>query len=218
MDSERTARWLGALVWLAAFGCTAVLDGESGRESTGPTPVEPPAEGAEDPPPDDGPPDDPPPVDEPPVFAKRAEQLRADLATALGLAPDAVCAELGERDCVEVHRIVLGGVEPYVLRIDEPLAEASPTTPLAVERLAWGACAQAVARDLGPGPATILVGGPEGLDRTASARRLSERLLHRPPEEGQVRALAEHGAELEDEDWALAACVAVASSFEATFY
>jgi hypothetical protein len=201
---------------LGVAGCSAVLDGDGGGDGMEPV-VSPPAARPEDPPSEDPPPSGGPPV-EAPVFAKNGEQLRVDLATALALAPAEVCAELGDQDCVDVHRIVLGGVEPYALRIDEPLAEPSPTTPLAMERLAWGACKQAVARDLGPGPPVVLVQGTGGLDRPASARGLAERLLHRRPEEAQVATLAEFGPELDDEAWAMASCVAVASSFEATFY
>ncbi|MEM9114596.1 MAG: hypothetical protein AAGD10_13665 [Myxococcota bacterium] len=191
------------LVW--ALGCSAVLD-EGARPVDGIVRRV-----------DEGP-DRPPASSEPPVFLKKARQLEADLATALVLPKAEVCRELGSEDCVEVHNIVLGGVEPYSLRIDIPLAEPSATTPLALERLVWGACGRAVDRDLGLGPVEVLEMKADGLDRPASARRLAEALLHGSVQDEQLHALVEFGGELDDEAWALSVCVAVASSFGAVFY
>ena len=52
------------------------------------------------------------------VKYKSGARYANDLAEALDLSRDAVCRELGRYDCVdEVHRIVLGGVEPYTLGV-----------------------------------------------------------------------------------------------------
>lgn len=48
----------------------------------------------------------------------------------------------------EVHRIVLGGVEPYTLGVREPLPLIAVTAPIAQDRVALAACTERIERDL----------------------------------------------------------------------
>lgn len=83
------------------------------------------------------------------VRFKRYERLNADLARTLGLGADEVCLELGSFSCAaEVHRVTLGGSDPYSTGLYEGFKETGPSTPLAVERLVLSACQTRVERDL----------------------------------------------------------------------
>jgi hypothetical protein len=83
------------------------------------------------------------------VKYKSGARYANDLAAALDLPREAVCRELGRYDCVdEVHRIVLGGVEPYTLGVREPLPSIAVTAPIAQDRVALAACTARIERDL----------------------------------------------------------------------
>jgi hypothetical protein len=203
-------RIAGPALMVALSGCTANLSSPAGMAAGDDSPTE-----SAPPPPTE------PPVVQPPVAElklKNGTQLRNDWAEALGLDPNQLCVELGEFDCVDdVHRVVLGGVEPYVLRVDRPLAEPALTTPLAVERVAWAGCQQAMERDRSGAPQLLVMRGA-GLDRSASAAALVRALLRRESTENEVRRLAEHDPQLDDAAWADVACFAVATSIESLFY
>lgn len=150
-----------------------------------------------------------------------------DLANALGLQTWELCSELGQYDCIdEAHLVTLGGVEPTELGIDEPLPNASVSAPIAVDRVASAACAERWTRDQ-VGPAVVF--GPV-LDkdnkrhRKQVAETLVQRLLAREPNDEEVDALLGLYEQLEplssdlSRDWAVGACVMVATSTEALFY
>jgi hypothetical protein len=167
---------------------------------------------------------------------KRQPQLRADLAQALSLAPGELCTEVGAYDCFGVHQIPLGGVEPYVLGINEPIEETAVTTPIAVERIALSACKARVDRDFADlGSAEIFRGLPvdgdgamanaDGAEARAAIDRLYKRLLQRAPTEAEAGHLAGLYGEVTTaqeprpaRSWALLSCFAVATSVEALFY
>lgn len=178
---------------------------------------------------------------QPRVRFKGGARYATDLATALSLPRDQLCKELGALDCVdEVHRVVLGGVEPYDLGIYQPLVAAPMTAPIAVDRVALAACAKAARRDVEqPADAVFfrevdLAKGLAEADREAVAKRLYDRLLLRDAEGFEVEALVglhdDVVAELAaaqttttaagnaDEQWLTLACFAVASGTEALFY
>lgn len=159
------------------------------------------------------------------VRFKGGARLRADLARALGLAPTDVCRELGRYDCAtEVHNIVLGGVEPYVLGITRPLPEAPVTAPLAIDRVALAACLRAVERDLADRDAAVIFrAGPDGTwtatDRRAALTRLIERTLIRRATDAEIDRLEPLWTEAADPaEWAVTACFVVTSSVESLFY
>jgi hypothetical protein len=169
------------------------------------------------------------------VKRKSPALLAGDLGQALDLPRAELCRELametsGEAsgyDCFAAHDVLLGGVEPYELRIDEPLA-ATVAAPMAVDRIVLSACGERAARDFAdPDGAVVFVevagqAAPGDGARAAVAKRLYERLLARPARDAEVDALVEFHAELgagaQARDWAQLACYAVATTTEFLFY
>jgi len=161
------------------------------------------------------------------VLAKPGPVWGRDLANALGLHDWELCEELGAYDCItEAHRITLGGVEPAELGIDRPLADASVSAPIAVDRVAVAACGERLARDE-QGPAVLFGPVLEEMDaraRRAVAQDLVRRILARHPTETEVSGLVELYdtiAPLTDDptrEWSIGACMVVATSTEALFY
>lgn len=211
LDAKPKRRILGIGLALVLAGCTA--DGAS-----------------EAPPP--GSPSDPAPPSIPEVDVqsrspslkrKDGEQLTLDLALALELDRDEVCRELGRYDCArDAHRIVLGGVEPYQLRIDRPLPAVGVSAPLAVERVALSACSARARADFAPG-ATPVVFGPLVEGRTGGRGEvvdaLYERLLGRAPDSEERTMLSEWTEPgLTDAHFATLACFVVATTLEQLFY
>ena len=165
------------------------------------------------------------------VKFKGPHRIASDLAQALSIPRQELCQELGSADCFETHGIVLGGVEPYRLRIDEPLPEAPVTAPMAVDRIALSACGERAARDFAaPADAVIFVeiagdaaALPSTQARAAVAGRLYERLLARRADAAEVDALVAFGDQVADHAeparrWAQLACYAVATTTENLFY
>ncbi len=155
------------------------------------------------------------------VRPKTGAQLAVDLAAALELPRDAVCRELGAYDCATVaHRIVLGGVEPYVLRVDRPLPVSPVTAPIAVDRLALAACGRRVALDFDT-PARAVVfgplarGEPGATDATIDA--LYDRLLGRAPDAEERALVAELATDASARAFATLSCFVVATSLEHIF-
>lgn len=161
------------------------------------------------------------------VVAKSGAVWGRDLANGLGLQEWELCAELGGYDCIgEAHLVALGGVEPAVLGIDEPLPNATVSAPIAVDRVASSACAERWDRDQA-GPAVIfgaVLEKDSAANREAVASRLVERLLARTATRDELRALTDlHDAvapvsSSPARDWGVGACVVVATSTEALFY
>jgi hypothetical protein len=174
------------------------------------------------------------------VKRKSPALLAGDLGQALDLPRAALCRELAGKaadsghDCFEAHDILLGGVEPYELRIDEPLLTPTVAAPMAVDRIVLSACGERVARDFAtPDQAVVFTevasqtgqAGQDGFDddaRAAVAARLYERLLARPARADEIDALvgfdAELGANPRPRDWAQLTCYAVATTTEFLFY
>lgn len=185
---------------------------------------------------DDGAPQNPPgSVTQPASTKARVKRkspalLAGDLGQALGLPRAELCAELGSHDCFETHEILLGGVEPYKLRIDEPLPVPSVASPMAVDRIVLTACGERAARDFeAPAEAVVFAEvaaadkAPDRAALAAASGRLYERLLARPAEGKEVDALVGFYDELDTSaqpgrDWAQLACYAVATTTEFLFY
>lgn len=165
------------------------------------------------------------------VMPKSGPVWARDLANGLALQEWELCEELGSYDCVsDAHRIVLGGVEAANLGIDAPLPNAAVSAPMAAERVAIAACTERLDRDMA-GPAVIF--GPilENNNGSNNRRRreevshsLVERLLGRRATDADIDALDQLYDTLEpistrpSHDWAVGACVVLATSTEALFY
>ena len=233
---ERTARLSG---WMrnAALGIGALALVGLGGCDDDETPAPDPAPVAE-PEPMAEPEPDPEPGQEGVVASHKArvkfkggERYARDLSAALELPRDQLCTELGLYDCVdEVHRISLGGVEPYELGIDEPLPVAPVSAAIAVDRVALSACIRRVELDFAdPGSAVVFgslatAGGPQRADLEAVAADLIDRILRRDATPAEISALADFYVDAEAEADAPAqafgqlSCFAVATMLEALFY
>jgi hypothetical protein len=168
------------------------------------------------------------------VRFKRQNVLATDLARALELPVEQICSEVGRFDCFAVHRIPLGGVEPYVLGINEPVEDTTVTSPLAVERIALSGCRTRVDRDLGgegvifkdlPLDASGAITDLESAGVRDSLDRLYRRFLLRSPSEAELASLkslyreaTSLGEARPGRAFAIASCFVVATSVEALFY
>jgi hypothetical protein len=167
------------------------------------------------------------------VKYKSGARYANDLAAALDLPRDAVCRELGRYDCVdEVHRIVLGGVEPYTLGVREPLPSIAVTAPIAQDRVALAACTERIESDLAASEpvflTTVDVAAPTPGQLEATARRFYDRILGREATPDEVSALAEFHSTVTGEpgesgatatrDWAILSCFMVATTLESIFF
>lgn len=235
LDQRHTL--LAAALLLATAACTA----DTVRTDAGPQPGE---DAATESPPDAG------PVTHPDAAAgadaealARSEKarvrwkgepiLRSELATALQLPVADVCNELGSFDCFAVHRVALGGVEPYSLGINEPFPDTAVTAPLAIERVALSGCRTRVDLDLGlPAQAVIFKDIPgtaiadiRGAPVSAAIDRLYARFTSRRASPEETRALVDLYADVAASGdtrpgraWAILSCFAVATSIESLFY
>jgi len=166
----------------------------------------------------------------PRVRFKGGARWSAQLARGLDLDRDAMCQELGLYDCAsKVHKIALGGVEPYRLRIDDPLPAAPITAPIAVNRIALSACSKRAKMDTDdPDNASVfkeLSAKPSSEDLRAMGNRLYQRLLSRDAEPGELDEFEQFWTDVQDEgpekpqlQWATMSCFAVATSTEMLFY
>ncbi len=162
------------------------------------------------------------------VKFKGGERFARDLAASLELGRDAICKELGQFDCIQVHAIALGGVEPYELGIDEPLATAPISAAIAVERVALSACSARIDQDLADPASAVLVSftgaEPTQGEREALAADLFDRLLRRDATLDEIAALTAFYDEVAADsdqparDWARLSCLSVATMLEALFY
>ncbi|ADO67988.1 hypothetical protein [Stigmatella aurantiaca] len=168
---------------------------------------------------------------------KGPERLSADFAAALALPEEQVCNELGRYPCTaQVHRVTLGGVDPYNNELYEPLPATGVTSPLAVDRVALAACTQRVTIDLTTPSSGVLFGhiplDAQGrlVDRTGTPVKealtaLYQRVLLRDPTAAEVEAFFQLASDIETSssvqpgrDWMKAACFAVLSSAESVFF
>jgi hypothetical protein len=172
------------------------------------------------------------PSRQPRVKYKSGERYASDLADALDFDRNAVCRELGQYDCVdEVHRIVLGGVEPYTLGVRDPLPSIAVTAPIAQDRVALAACTQRIDRDLSASEPLFLkkidVEEPTPGELEAAARRFYDRILRRAATSDEAKTLAQFHSTVSSEtddgatatrDWAILSCFMVATTLESIFY
>ncbi len=187
---------------------------------------------------DDELPPQPGPVTQPPtqtvasrnpvVKFKGGAAFAEDLARALRLDREEVCLELGQYDCTgEVHRVTLGGVDPYEGGVYEPLPRATITAPIALDRVALSACSLRADRDFDdPAAAAVFIASGGGQDsveaRTIAVDRLYQGLLLRIPTADERDAVVGLYDALSGDDrgrrWAKLSCFAIATTTEAAFY
>jgi hypothetical protein len=155
---------------------------------------------------------------------KSPDAFARDLSRGLGIGTDALCLELSRYDCTGAHRIALGGVDPYDRAVYEPLAEPGISSPLAIDRIALGACGERVARDFAGEQqmfAEIADGDATPQERALVAERLIRSLLRRAGEPHEIEAivaLADDPAVHDARMWGQLACFAVATTLENVFY
>ncbi len=180
-----------------------------------------------------------------PVFAKsakamvrfkKATRLRNDIAQTLDLPANQVCNELGQYSCTDlVHTVALGGVEPYVLGLNEPLSKTTVTTPVAVERVVLAACTNRVTQDLADSSKAIIfksltvdqgkITNLDSAEVSSDIDTLYKRALLRPAKTREVEHLKGMYKEFEKDgqgslarDWAILTCFSVLTTTEALFY
>lgn len=162
--------------------------------------------------------------------------LANDLSRDLALEPTAICSELGSFDCTsKVHKVTLGGVDPYDRQLYVPLRTTAPTTPLAAERVVLSACLERARRDFEAPDAAVLFGGlsldggrlldAHGDAASAAIERLYVALLARHATPGEIAAVADSYAAIEAsgdptpaQTWAGLSCFAIGTSVEFLFY
>ncbi len=172
--------------------------------------------------------------EDPKVKLRDGQRLLQDLSDGLEIPRDEICRELAKFDCAnDAFRIVLGGVEPYDVRVLEPLDHASLAGPIAFDRVALHVCTSRVNKDLADPAKAILYkpgagkGAPSRAWMDTTTVALYDRLLQRPATAAEKAEMADfyktvsHGrtdnAAIQ-KDWAVLSCFAVASSLESAFY
>lgn len=177
---------------------------------------------------DDGPaPETQSPSARPRVKFKTAQRYATDLSTALEISRESLCTELDDFDCVEVHRIALGEVDAFGLRLFEPLENTPLTAPIAVDRIGLTACGERAQLDFDtPGQAVsfaeVASGDASEANRNAVVERLYRQLLLREATDREVESITAMYDDLpannQAQTWAQMACFVIATSTEALFY
>jgi len=175
------------------------------------------------------------PSSRPRLKFKGAERYGNDLIDSLFLSEETLCNELGKYPCLDVHKIVLGGVEPYRAGINKPLERASATAPIAVDRVALSACVTRAEQDFTEGSDALFfdafpeaLGAPSPTWLSDVVHRLYRRILRRSPDQSELDTLVAFHSEVVSEypgdgrealkQWQVLSCFMLATSLEALFY
>ena len=210
----------------ADSGSTGGTETQSSSPTSGPSGTE---DSADETGEDSGPqPGEQAPSARPRVKFKTAERYATDLSNALSLPRESLCSELDAFDCISVHRIALGEVDAFGLRLFEPLETTPITAPIAVDRIALSACGERAAQDFADsgGAASfqeVATGDAASTsDRDAVVSRLYRQLLLREATEAEINAVSSMHDDLPQsgraQTWAQMACFVIATSTEALFY
>lgn len=169
---------------------------------------------------------------------KRTDRIQLEFARILELPEDQLCAELGIYDCLDrIHRVTLGGVEPYRANIYTAFENTSISAPLVIERVALAACSRRVQLDAANlAEAVIFTDVPVTADGrladvedaavTAALERLFTRALLRRPTAEDLNDLqqlyrdieASGESEIPAADFGVLACMITLTSIESLFY
>jgi hypothetical protein len=166
------------------------------------------------------------------VRFKRNERLANDLAQALGLSVTELCKEFDAYDCAtDVHKVALGGVDPYAIGLYEPAPDTGASTTIAVDRVVLAACDKRAKGDFAaPAQAQVFIGlsaasTPDSAEASAAVTALYDRGLARAPTDAErehllqlFRDIAMTGTPAAAASWATLSCFAVLSSNEGLFY
>ena len=168
---------------------------------------------------------------DPRVKFKDGGRYLRDLSSALELPRETICRELSQYDCfTDAFRIVLGGVEPYSIRVVEPVETASLTAPIALDRVALHACTQRVDEDVKTPAKAVLfrplkARKPDKKWKEHTVATLYDRILRReatPSEVARMLAfydtVAKDGSRDAARNWTVLSCFSIASSLESVFY
>jgi hypothetical protein len=168
----------------------------------------------------------------PRVRFKGPQRLQMELGRVLDFEQNELCNELGLYDCVGVHNVALGGVDPFGTALYEANETSTATTTLAVERLVLAGCIERAKRDMTTSSSVIYAGLDDNeLDVASQAfasavDTLYTRALqrhHKPAELDHLSKLysdiaANSDAEAPGREWATLSCFTVLTSLEFLFY
>lgn len=172
--------------------------------------------------------DDVPPAES--LQWKRIGALENDLMSALDLAREEVCNELGLYRCALIHLVPLGSANPFGASLYEAVAEPLATTPAASDRLVLAACVGRVQRDLQGTPAVFTHFALDGMapaagapEVTAMIQDLYRRFLQRDATADEIAMVAEltvddAGAPVTAADFTKLACFTVGTTTEFLFF
>lgn len=166
-----------------------------------------------------------------PLMWKGPEPLLNDLGRALGLTREQVCNEFGTVPCAELYRISLGGSDPFGVALYRPVDMPLSTTPTVVERVVLSACLNRITLDSDPATPAVVFNhidldasslDPGSTQIADQIRVLYRRVLGRAPTEPEMSVLTElatpiAGQATSARDFAVSACLAIASSTEFLF-
>ena len=156
---------------------------------------------------------------------KRVGAFVADLGRALELNGDDLCTELGLLSCEDLHRLPLGGSDPFGAAIYEAPATPMNTTSVLAERVTLAACSNRVTLDQGADPVVfkhvdLSAGSLSSDDAGVSAQvdELYRRLLSRDPTDEERTIVASLADGQTGADFAKLACFTVGTTTEFLFF
>lgn len=169
------------------------------------------------------------------VQRKRAEIVRNTIAKSLNLDPNGMCLELGKLPCANVvHKVSLGGMDPYGNSQYKRPTRISATSPIALERVVLSACIQRAGLDsINPSNGLIF----KDLETSADGRlvnnekidesiqRLYQRAYMRNATTAEVLAVKDLYEQIFKENpigaaqnWMILSCFSILSSVEMIFF
>ena len=163
---------------------------------------------------------------------KRAATLERDLAAALELSPQELCTGPEGAPCIsQLYLVALGGNDPFEASIYNPVDSPLVTTPVAVDRVMFSACARRAALDAESGAPVVFgaleLGGmapePDSEAVLQTATTLFRRFIGRDPLPVEVEIVgrltqSEAGERVDASSFATTACYAVGSTTEFFFF
>lgn len=162
---------------------------------------------------------------------KGALRLANNLSQALSIPKDELCKELGLYPCfTQVHRINLGGMEPYKEVIRVPWEVPPLSAPIAAERVALASCQERVKRDFADASKAVIFKPLVGASDASEAARkevvtsLYKRLFQRLPNEAELGHLVGFWDKVKAsskkplQDWSVLTCFGLVTSTEFLFY
>lgn len=156
-----------------------------------------------------------------PLRWRRHELLLGELSRALELPHDDLCTELGSVQCGDIHKVALGGNNPFEETMYEPAASPLPVTPTTIDRVVLSACMRRVAADV-QGPAVVFdeidlaSASVDPSDEQTRSQVVSvfRRIHSRDPEEEEVELVSTLAVGATAQEFAVLACFAVAGTSE----